>query len=94
MNTILTIVPSIFQLFGSRREAGGATAPPGGIQQRELQHSLELERHRNAELRQQIMKLRDELHQAKTESKGGGIYRGIPPKDHPRNTAVPLLNTL
>ena len=39
------------------------------IQHRESQHALEHEREKNSTLRMQITKLKDELNQAKTESK-------------------------
>ena len=38
-----------------------------GIQYRELQHSLEHERDKNSTLRQEILRLRDELHVSKAE---------------------------
>ena len=54
----------IFQLFGSKKlDNSAATA---GIQFREMQHSLEHERDKNATLRQTITKLQTELYQAKT----------------------------
>ena len=50
---------------GVRRPDGAGGVP--GIQYRELQHSLEHERDKNATLRQEILRLRDELHVSKAE---------------------------